>query len=140
MHIKRDVLKEILNQIPPAPPETGGIIGGRDQIVSLFEMDPGIDTVNPGCYTPDTVNLNLTIHQWKRVGIDFYGIVHSHMRGQTELSNGDIEYIKNIMRSMPAEIMCLYFPIVIDGKEMYSFKALKAPKSIKIKKDFIIII
>lgn len=128
MHIKRDVLKEILNQIPPAPPETGGIIGGRDQIVSLFETDPGINTANPGCYTPDTVKLNQIIRKWERSGIDFYGIVHSHMCGQTGLSSGDMEYIKDIMRSMPDEIKYLYFPIVIDGKELYSFKALKAPE------------
>ena len=91
----KDVYQLIINSCPNNQTETGGILGGKNSVISEFVFDAGLDSKESGCYYPDTVTLNRCVSDWEQHGIDFYGIAHSHFREHTELSSGDKEYIKD---------------------------------------------
>lgn len=124
MKILRDTFDSILACVPKAPPETGGILGGRNQIVSCCVFDRGSNASNGyDIYAPDTQLLNQAVRQWEEGGIEFYGIFHSHFSNGTLLSNGDRKYITKIMLAMPPQIDHLYFPVVIPKKTMMIYRA-----------------
>ena len=124
MKIYRHVLDEIIQIVPCAPPETGGILGGRDRIISTFVFDKGISlSYERDIYTPDTRVLNHALQLWSQEGINFYGMFHSHFPGLEDLSRGDKRYISQLMRAMPHHISSLYFPIVIPQEKMVVYRA-----------------
>lgn len=111
MKISREILSEILNCMPSVPPETGGILGGKDGKICLWKYDKGCS--GSGCvYSPNVNILNRIIAKWIEQGYDFMGILHVHFGGSVTLSDGDKRYIEKIMRAMPENINNLYFPIV----------------------------
>ena len=99
---------------PAAPPECGGILGGKDGIVNRVASDTG--GVNEyDFYIPDVSAMNEIISEWKLEDVEFMGIYHTHFAGGEELSFGDIKYIEKIMAAMPDEYI-LYFPLILPEK------------------------
>ena len=124
MKIFRETHDLILSCIPKVPPETGGILGGKNQIISRCVFDQGSENSNGyDIYAPNTKLLNQTILQWAETDIEFYGIFHSHLSNGNLLSNGDKRYITKIMLIMPQQISYLYFPIVFPQKSMIVYRA-----------------
>lgn len=118
MKICKKILDEIRKRMPSTPPEAGGIIGGKEGRVLLWEYDAGYP--EKGCaYCPDVDFLNRTIEEWADGGYDFMGIFHVHFGGSKTLSDGDEKYIEAIMRAMPASIGQLYFPIVVQPEKQF---------------------
>lgn len=112
MKIKQEVLKDIYKAMPVIPPEIGGIIGGKNDVVSIWHKDIGV--YSRGCmYSPNVRELNLIIEQWGKQEVFFMGIFHVHFWGVDTISEGDIVYIKQIMNAMPEVINKLYFPIIV---------------------------
>lgn len=120
MKIQRTVYTQLLQACPVPPPETGGILGGRNGIVTTFALDR-LGTC--GTYSPDAEKLNLIISDWEKQGIAFLGIFHTHPLGDSELSIHDRSYVERIMIAMPSRISKLYFPLVFPGDRMLSFAA-----------------
>lgn len=121
MKIHNETLNIILNQMPLVPPEAGGIIGGKEGKIILWEYDAGYFA--KGCsYRPNVNFLNAVIAAWLDKGYDFMGILHVHFGGSKCLSDGDKKYIKKIMKAMPDSIEKLYFPIVVQpDKQIFSY-------------------
>lgn len=131
MKIQKSVFEEIISTVPYVPPESGGMIGGTNQVITHFVLDNGTFLSNGyDIYVPDTLLLNKTICKWKKDGIDFYGIFHSHFPGGTCLSNGDKRYIIQIMNAMPQYINKLYFPIIFPKENMIVYRADRVGKDI----------
>ena len=130
MKIKETVFKEIMES-PVPPPEVGGIIGGRDDIITCYFADKGSKENCYDSYYPSTDLLNEQIAEWQSRDIDFYGIYHTHFAGDDGLSCSDRRYIVNIMQAMPPQVTWLYFPIVFrDG--MLVYRALREKNTVKI--------
>jgi len=116
--------------------ETGGILGGNNDIIKNFIFDYGIDNNINGCYYPNIHKLNFYIEKWQNNNIKFYGIVHSHFVKSLSLSNGDKEYIEKILLNMPEYVKYLYFPISFPLlNTIVSFKAVKNNNTIVIVKN-----
>ena len=116
---------------PVPPPEVGGIIGGRDDIITCYFADKGSKENCYDSYYPSTDLLNEQIAVWQSRGIEFYGIYHTHFAGDDGLSCSDRRYIVNIMQAMPPQVTWLYFPIVFrDG--MLVYRALREKNTVKI--------
>lgn len=131
MKIQKSIFEEIINTVPYVPPESGGIIGGTNQVVTHFVFDRGTNLSNGyDTYVPNTLFLNKTIQRWKKDGVDFYGLFHSHFPQGTRLSNGDKQYITQIMNAMPQGINSLYFPIILPRESMIVYRADKTDKNI----------
>jgi len=135
MRINEKIYELIINKCSNNSIETGGIIGGKNNVVTKFVFDERTDLGSKRHYHPDIEKFNICIENWQNEGIRFYGIVHSHFSEEKELSFGDMQYIQIIMRAMPKYIRSLYFPIVLPSKELISFKALRAKNEIAIIND-----
>lgn len=141
MKITKANYNKIIESCSTTLSETGGIIGGKNNIVTVFEFDKGTASSSRNYYYPNIERLNACIKYWQKEDIQFYGIVHSHLQeDEKELSNGDRQYINQIMLAMPKDIESLYFPLVLPNGEMVSFKALRLGNEMKIIKDVVKII
>lgn len=125
---------------PPVPPETGGIIGEQNGVICNFCCDRGNRCVDSAIYAPDIPFLNSKIQLWQRQNVNFAGMFHSHPAEQEKLSSDDIQYIHTIFNSMPEMIKKLYFPIIIPGMKVLSFRAYRHKSRIVICDDVIDIV
>lgn len=122
----KEVVNEILENVNTSPPETGGIIGMKENVVCKMEYDEGKRTYRACSYYPNVDRLNEIIFGWQKTGIQFVGLYHTHYFGVSSLSEGDELYIKQIMFKMPDNIKKLLFPIVVmPQKEIVLYSALK---------------
>lgn len=123
MKIRRYIYFKIVNSCPAVPPESGGILGGKSDIITVFASDIGIAGNGYDEYIPNTEKLNQIISDWNEIGIEFFGIYHSHFPGGEELSNADKKYIAKIMEAVAEFKNELYFPLVFPGKKIIVYKA-----------------
>jgi proteasome lid subunit RPN8/RPN11 len=136
MNIRKETLESILSQVPTAPPETGGILGGQNNIISHFVLDRGTQRSNGyDIYAPNTQLFHETIRYWAQESIEFYGIFHSHFSGGITLSSPDLRYITSIMLAMPPHIQSLYFPIVLPQKYFIVYRADRIGGEVSIVRD-----
>ena len=134
MKITKQIYQSLL-EMPNAPPETGGIIGGRDRTISAFIFDNGIASENYDSYIPNIQYLNKCLHNWKESGIELYGIVHTHRPDATELSCGDKNYIEKIMAAFKVVQKEMLFPIIIPNMTIIWYKAVNTNFDIDILKQ-----
>lgn len=138
MRILKSIYDEILTNTPVLPPETGGIIGGRDGIVTSVYFDKGeLSNSAPSVYSPNIMLINKVIYNWSESGISFYGIFHSHYSRDRKLSSGDKKYIMEIMRAMPVTVGQLYFPIVLPKQTILGYQASRTDSTVHIACDMI---
>lgn len=131
MKIEKCFYESFLSSCPYAPPEIGGILGGKNCVVTDIVIDNRNAVSNKAVYIPDIDFLNCKIEEWEKHNIIFYGIFHTHMSDST-LSNDDRINIEKVMYSMPTSIIKLYFPIVIPKKEMIVYVAERQNNKINI--------
>jgi len=122
------IIKKCLNN----QSETGGIIGGKNNIVTEFVFDKGTALSSKQHYYPNVERLNECINDWKNINIQFYGIVHTHLQKERLLSIGDKQYIRTIMLTMPVNVRFLYFPIVLPQNEIVAYEAVRLNNEINI--------
>lgn len=136
MKITKEALEKIIKSYPAVPPENGGIIGSKNGIICEYFHDVNSHNYDFAIYEPDIELLNSTILLWKEQGIDFQGIVHSHLPEENSLFGADKEYIEQIFETLPREINCLYFPIVLPNtKQIFSYKAMFNNETLSIEHD-----
>lgn len=140
MIIQYETYKKLMTQLNPVFPEKGGLLGGKNGIITCFEKDKSAITNTANQYTPNIYYLNMILSRWNIDCIEFYGIVHTHPYAQEELSNDDIDYISKIMQAMPKKIRSLYFPIVTDEQTIISYKISLKHNSIIIINDAVSLI
>lgn len=139
MIILAEIYKKLI-QCPSVPPEKGGIIGIKNDIVCSCFYDNNSLENDRAIYIPNVDLLNAKIRQWEKMNIRFGGMFHSHPVNQPELSSDDIEYILCIVEAMPANLKDLFFPIVLPGVKILSYKANCFNGSFHIYEDKITII
>ena len=137
MYITKEVYQQIIDSYPLVPPENGGIIGSRNGIVFQYLHDYSGQPNTIASYQPNTEWMNQSIDRWSDAGVVFAGILHSHPQEQTALSQSDRLYITQIMRSLPESINRLFFPVVIPGKRIISFTAVRRGNQVSIQPDAI---
>lgn len=120
--IKKKVFDSILNNTPFPSPETGGIIGCENNIITSYYPDKGINNNRSDRYQPSTSLLNAVLETWIDKKIQFCGIYHSHYEGDIQLSGGDMEYIKNILFQMRSYSDSLLFPLVFPKHRIIFYK------------------
>lgn len=117
MRIYKKVYLDIINTLKANRVESGGIIGSKDSQIVAFDFDRACTV---GEYVPDVVKLNIIIKKWYESGIEFAGIIHSHMDSK-RLSYSDIDYARNIIISN--NLKWIYMPIYVnENKELYVYK------------------
>lgn len=136
MNISSAIYRDIVDNCPQVPPETGGIIGETSGIVTHYMFDSGNCFSNGyDVYAPNVTLINRTITYWAHNRIRFCGIYHSHFPDGVDLSESDRQYIKRIMAAVPQERVSLFFPIVLPRKEMIAYRADRNGTQIRILRD-----
>ena len=138
MTITEDVFLKLVYTSSNSPLESGGILGGKDQIITHCAFDASGQGY--GTYTPNVRFLNRLIQEWSAEGISFYGLFHSHFPSNDDLSCGDVRYITTIMEAAEKHTACLYFPIVIPNSHITVYRAYKDSRGVHIVCDEINII
>lgn len=126
MEITKALFDMMDKMIADEPPETGGILGSKDNTrITDIIFDKPIRSYESCCrYEPNVEFLNKCIAEWADAGIYFKGIFHSHFANVRSLSDSDINYIKKIMNAMPEQINNLYFPVfTLPERELVCYKA-----------------
>ena len=131
MKITESVYKELIS-LKSVPPETGGIIGAKEDIIDTVFWD---NSNCDGVYVPNIEIINKVIAQWANDGISFCGMFHTHAPQWPNLSKEDENYIREIMSAMPESIERLYFPLVFPKERIKAYAALKKGQLIYIKEE-----
>ena len=98
--ITAEVYEEIKKTIGSRNPEQGGILGSSDGVhIDHYYFD-SMAARTPGSYSMDVVSLNREIHRWNDNDIRLVGVIHSHPRGYTSPSEGDLETAQNIIEKL----------------------------------------
>ena len=138
MIIKTEVYSRILEHPKDTPPETGGILGGINDMITEYVFDEGLPTERACRYVPDVDKLNRIISDWQAKGIDFKGMYHVHYFGVSTLSDNDRAYISEIMQAVSNSVTELYFPIVVmPRRKMVAYIASLKNGKLDIKEDSI---
>lgn len=113
--------QEIHEKLGRHAAERGGILGsGRDGVIRHFHFDTGAQCT-PSSYSPDVAVLNRVIKDWKRTGVRFRGIVHSHPEQFSVLSAADKMYAKEIMKCFK-KLKRLALPVVMTEPDSGVYK------------------
>ena len=107
----------------------------RGNAIDTIAFDMGKVNCSCGIYMPDTDFLNEQIRLWASLKIRFMGIFHTHCTQWSGLSAADKEYIAQIITSVPACALPLYFPIIYPNLSIDSFVVKQKSKDIIILRD-----
>ena len=99
IYVDKKVVQQIKATICTQSMESGGILGIKDGVVSVFYEDKNAD-VSYGSYQPDIVSCEKVINdEWSKSDVSFCGFVHTH-RMDMKPSEADIQYYRTILESM----------------------------------------
>lgn len=129
MKIIKKVYYDIIASAPTVPPESGGILGSQNNIVTDFLADRGLRG-DGYSYYPDIEKINRQLERWKDMGIQFSGLYHTHTPMGTRLSAADIRYISEILNAVSHLHTAMYFPIVIPKRTMIVYRVELAEEPI----------
>ena len=115
LQITTDAYQDIIKQIGSKTPEQGGILVGKDGVVTDFIYDKEAKTTG-STYTLNVEYLNPIIKEMKRLGKELLGITHSHPYGYSKLSPQDREYFLSQFKNFP-NLEFMYTPIVYSAKQ-----------------------
>ena len=135
MKIRQTVLDRIGVTIGKHKPETGGVLGIKENVICSFYFDENSTRITTE-YCPNISDINFNLGEWAKDGIAFAGIIHSHPNGCAELSATDKESIFHILKTINC-LHRLYFPIITfsnNGFLMTVYCAIKLQNEIFIKK------
>ncbi len=134
MRISSMLYNKIIHTLPTNY-ETGGILGGENGTITCAVFDILQRSDSPCCYDPDVELLNSHISNWQEMGIEFYGLFHSHLGLLDSLSDADKQYAKEILQANDDVVAQLYFPIVIPNKRIISFVVRISDGRLVVSKD-----
>lgn len=115
LQITTDAYQCIIKKIGSGIPEKGGILMGKDGIITDFIFDENAHTTG-STYSLNVTYLNPIIKELKKEGKQLLGILHSHPYGAFELSNPDKEYFLSQFKNFP-DLDFMYTPIVFSAKQ-----------------------
>ena len=113
--ITTDAYQEIVKKIGSQEPEKGGILMGKDGVVTDFIFDKAAATTR-STYTLNVAYLNPIIKELKQQGKQLLGISHSHPNNYAKLSDPDREYFSSQFKNFP-NLEYMYTPIVFSAKQ-----------------------
>jgi proteasome lid subunit RPN8/RPN11 len=115
LQITTNAYQSIVKDIASKTPEQGGILMGKDGIVTDFIYDKEAKTTG-STYSLNVAFLNPLIRELKKQGKQLMGIIHSHPYGCFELSHPDREYFLSQFKNFP-DLDFMYTPIVFSAKQ-----------------------
>ncbi len=104
------VLLKVISTIGCQKAETGGILGGKDDVITHYHPD-STGSTSRVTYSPDVEVVNKQLYRWNNSLVRLRSFVHSHPRKNNKPSGGDLVYAKQILNHID-DLECLWLPIV----------------------------
>lgn len=113
---------QIMEELTRREPEAGGLLLGpiEDDLATHYVPDENAIATGVS-FTLDAPSLNRVLRQFRACGLNGKGLVHSHPRGCTQPSGGDLAYVrKSLANEKNQGAMNFMLPIVC-GKHLYPY-------------------
>ena len=107
--------QQIVKTLGSKIPEQGGILVGKDGIITDFIHDEFAET-SSSTYSLNISFLNPIIKKFKEEEKELLGIIHSHPYGCRKLSRQDQEYFAGVL-DKAKDVDYLFTPIVFSAKQ-----------------------
>ncbi|NMR34964.1 hypothetical protein HIO71_12280 [Chryseobacterium aquaticum] len=107
--------QQIVKTLGSKNPEQGGILIGKDGIITDFVHDEFAET-SSSTYSLNISYLNPIIKKFKEDNKELLGIIHSHPYGCRKLSRQDQEYFAGVLNKAK-DVDYLFTPIVFSAKQ-----------------------
>ncbi len=120
MEMKKSLFDEIIHSSSGFGYETGGFVGVCGNKICVWAFDEGVRGAREGVYCPNKNKFYFMISSWREIGVTCLGIVHTHLNGNPQLSQGDVRYINSIF-DRNGNLVKMFFPIVIPDKEIHVY-------------------
>ena len=104
------VLLKVISTIGCQKAETGGILGGKDDVITHYHFDDTSNTTKV-TYSPNVDVVNNKLEQWNDLQIRLISFFHSHPGKHNRPSVGDLSYAKVILNGID-DMECLWLPII----------------------------
>jgi proteasome lid subunit RPN8/RPN11 len=119
MLLTQSVFANVVGSLGTRQPEAAGILLGPqddEPLATHFVLDEsGIAT--SASFTLDVETLNSVVRHYRQCELTCVGIVHSHPRGMTVPSAGDLEYLEQLFHCQAnSQLNQFLFPIFCDGR------------------------
>ena len=113
--ITTDAYQNIIKKIGSKVPEQGGVLLGKNGVITNFIYDEFAET-SVSTYALNVTYLNPIITEFKNEGKELLGIIHSHPYGCRKLSRQDQEYFAGVLNKAK-DVDYLFTPIVFSAKQ-----------------------
>lgn len=118
MKITQAALREMINYLCDRDPEAAGILLGpvNDDVLITHFVPDATGKSTPASFALDGPELSRLLKRVKPAGIHCKGIAHTHPRGVTEPSTGDLRYLRGLFAKPGADPSPFFMPIVCNGR------------------------
>ncbi|MGN1124048.1 MAG: Mov34/MPN/PAD-1 family protein [Eubacterium sp.] len=99
MKLQHNVYYNLIYNCKSTDFETGGILGGNNNIISEYLFDDNEFITDRYAYIPNRKFLNFHIEKWNYMGIELMGMFHTHISGGTYPSNADLVYFERLIHA-----------------------------------------
>lgn len=113
--ITTNAYQQIVKTLGSKIPEQGGILVGKDGVITDFVHDEFAET-SSSTYSLNINYLNPIIKKFKEDDKELLGIIHSHPYGCRKLSRQDQEYFSEVLNKAK-DVDYLFTPIVFSAKQ-----------------------
>ena len=113
--ITTSAYQQIVKTLGSKIPEQGGILIGKDGVITNFVHDEFAET-SSSTYSLNISYLNPIIKKFKEEEKELLGIIHSHPYGCRKLSRQDQEYFAGVLNKAK-DVDYLFTPIVFSAKQ-----------------------
>ena len=116
-----EVYQQIVSSIGAFPAEQGGMLGSSDggKTIDHYYWDRQAST-SCATYSPNVELINNKIlPEWNANGVRLVGFVHSHPKGCTQPSSGDVIYARQLLKALNEE---RFFLPIVQNDDSGSFK------------------
>ena len=113
--ITTNAYQQIVKTLGSKIPEQGGILIGKDGVITDFVHDEFAET-SSSTYSLNINYLNPIIKKFKDDDKELLGIIHSHPYGCRKLSRQDQEYFAGVL-DKAKDVNYLFTPIVFSAKQ-----------------------
>lgn len=132
LKIEKDLYETILQDHENLQQETGGYIGIHDHKIVEYQFDPGIGIASIGRFVPSPEIFHQAMEDWlENDAIQEFGMLHRHVNGQVDLSNGDLRYIDSLF-ARNDWLQVMYFPVVLPKETMAVYLSRRKGRRVEI--------
>lgn len=111
--VDEGVMDRLIATVGTQEPEAGMVLGSSDggcTVDTCYFDETG--SVSASTYSPDVDTINtVVLPAWNEAGVRMVGFAHSHPRGCTRPSGGDLAYAHSLLSALP-QLKKLAIPIV----------------------------